>query len=264
VGLNFIRFCFPGVPDVECAFQTREGGASLGPYAKGNVSLAVGDAPEAAAANRAALASELGLEAVAELHQVHGDHMLFEPEAETFLQPDALPSVEGDGLAASRPGLGLLIKTADCQPLFFAHESGRAVAALHVGWRGNRIDFPASGLRAFCAHYGCAPREVLAVRGPSLGPTAAEFVNFEREWGEAFAPWFDVRRRAVDLWRLTRAQLEEAGMAPERIFSLDLCTASLPQFFSYRRDRITGRQANIIWRRQRPVYSARQAQTFGH
>ncbi|MDR0466731.1 MAG: polyphenol oxidase family protein [Deltaproteobacteria bacterium] len=250
MALNFIRFCFPGVPNVECAFQTRVGGASSGPYAKGNVSLMVGDAPEAAAANRAALAAELGLEAVAELQQVHGDRLIFEPGPQTFLRADTLPSVEGDGLASSRSGLGLLIKTADCQPLFFAHESGRAVAALHVGWRGNRINFPAGGLRAFCAHYGCAPREVLAVRGPSLGPAAAEFVNFESEWGDAYAPWFDAQRRTMDLWRLTRGLLEEAGMAPERIFSLDLCTASLPQFFSYRRDKPTGRQANLIWRVQ--------------
>jgi len=249
MGLSFIRFNFPGVPGVECAFQTRTGGASAGPYAQGNISLMVGDAPEAAAANRAALALELGLDAIAELKQVHGGHMFFEPAAEAFLQADAAPSVEGDGLAASRPGLGLLIKTADCQPLFFAHESGHAVAALHVGWRGNRMNFPANGLRAFCAHYGCAPDEVLAVRGPSLGPASAEFVHFEHEWGEAYAPWFNARRRTMDLWRLTRCQLEDAGMAPERIFCLDLCTATLPQFFSYRRDKPTGRQANIIWRR---------------
>ena len=248
--LNLIRFCFPGVPDVACAFQIRTGGASAGPYAQGNVSLAVGDAPEAAAANRAALARELELEVVAELKQVHGDLMHFEPAAVTFLRADAPPSVEGDGLAASMPGLGLLIKTADCQPLLFAHESGRAVAALHVGWRGNRINFPASGLRAFCARYGYAPDEVLAVRGPSLGPASAEFVHFESEWGDAYAPWFDAVRRTMDLWRLTRSQLEEAGMAPERIFSLDLCTASLPQFFSHRRDKPTGRQANLIWRRR--------------
>ena len=252
MGLNFIRFRFPGVPDVECAFQIRTGGASAGPYAQGNVSLAVGDAPEAAAANRTVLALELGLEAVAELKQVHGDHMLFEPTEEALLQANAAPSMEGDGLAVSRPGLGLLIKTADCQPLLFAHESGRAIAALHVGWRGNRINFPAGGLRVFCARYGCAPDAVLAVRGPSLGPAAAEFVHFEREWGDAYAPWFDARRRTMDLWRLTRSQLEEAGMAPERIFGVDLCTASLPQFFSYRRDKVTGRQANLIWLRVPP------------
>jgi YfiH family protein len=248
--LNFIFFRFPGVPGVRCAFQTRSRAADGSPgnaHSGGNVSLSVGDAPEAAALHRAALGSSLGLEHLAELRQVHGDAMIFEPDERTFLRADAPPMREGDGLACSRAGIGLLIKTADCQPLFLAHESGTAVAALHVGWRGNRMNFPAGGLRAFCARYGFAPDEVLAVRGPSLGPGAAEFTNFEREWGRDFAPWFDAERRRMDLWTLTRRQLEEAGIRPEKIYALDLCTASLPQFFSYRRDKVTGRQANVVW-----------------
>jgi copper oxidase (laccase) domain-containing protein len=51
----------------------------------------------------------------------------------------------------------------------------------------------------------------------------------------------------MDLWALTRDQLAAAGVRPGNIFALDICTASSPQFFSYRRDRITGRQAGIIW-----------------
>jgi copper oxidase (laccase) domain-containing protein len=52
----------------------------------------------------------------------------------------------------------------------------------------------------------------------------------------------------MNLWELTRHQLAEAGLAPERIFGLDLCTKSREEdFFSYRRDKTTGRQAGIIW-----------------
>ena len=248
--LNYIFFAFPSVPGVRCAFQTRVADLGEGAYAGGNISLMVGDVPERVALNRAALARDLELEAVLELQQVHGAELYFEPGAEALLQPQLAPLLAGDGLAESRPGLGLLVKTADCQPLFFVHESGRYIAGLHVGWRGNRMNFPAGGLRLFCERYACAPQEVLAVRGPSLGPGAAEFVNFEQEWGPEYTPFFDSARRCMDLWRLTRSQLEAAGMLPERIFALDLCTASLPQFFSYRRDRITGRQANLIWRTQ--------------
>jgi copper oxidase (laccase) domain-containing protein len=53
----------------------------------------------------------------------------------------------------------------------------------------------------------------------------------------------------MDLWRLTRSQLETAGLLPERIFSLDLCTYSLPgDLFSYRRDPRCGRQGSVIWK----------------
>ena len=52
----------------------------------------------------------------------------------------------------------------------------------------------------------------------------------------------------VNIVGLTRDQLLEAGLPDEGIFGLDLCTASMPDsFFSYRRDGICGRQANVIW-----------------
>lgn len=244
-----IRFAFPGVPGVHCAFQTRRGGISDGPWAGGNISYEVGDDPAAVAANRAALAASLDLAEWVEAKQVHGDAMIIDPEpVQLAAALAATPVAQADGLATARPGVGLVIKTADCQPILLAHESGRYVAALHAGWRGNRIGFPQSGVRAFCERYGFPPREVLAVRGPSLGPAAAEFVNFATEWGQDFARWFRSATRTMDLWTLTRHQLAAAGLLPERIFGLDLCTHALPDdFFSYRRAATTGRQASIIW-----------------
>jgi len=173
-----------------------------------------------------------------------------------------------------------VIKTADCQPVLLAHPgpaalrgpkiavspafagpfsapglpgqeitmTGPVVAALHVGWRGNAADFPGSGVARFCARYGLDPGEVLAVRGPSLGPTAAEFTNFESEFGEDFRPWYDPATRTMDLWGLTRHQLEQAGIRPRNIFAVDLCTHTMSDwFFSYRRAKVTGRQASVIW-----------------
>jgi hypothetical protein len=53
----------------------------------------------------------------------------------------------------------------------------------------------------------------------------------------------------MDLWSLTREQLLGAGIPAGSIFALDLCTASSPEFFSYRRDKVTGRQVGVIWMR---------------
>lgn len=217
-------------------------------YDGGNISFSAGDDAGRVADNRRDMLAALrtrGLTAWAELNQVHGDALLFEPES---VPCQARPVAEGDGMATSRPGLGLLIKTADCQPILLAHKSGRYVAALHAGWRGNRCDFPGTGVARFCARYNLKARDLLAVRGPSLGPARAEFVNFEREWGDAFRPWFDPQTRTMNLWGLTRHQLRQAGLPECQIFGLDLCTASNPdQFFSYRREKRSGRQASLIW-----------------
>ena len=233
---------------MRCVFQTRVRGVSRNGYGGGNISFSVGDDASCVTANRQALLDALrpgGLAAWAELYQVHGDAMVWEPEEVGHAET---PATEGDGMATARPGLGLLIKTADCQPILLAHKSGKYVAAMHAGWRGNRCDFPLSGVVRFCERYDIRPQDVFAVRGPSLGPGKAEFVNFDKEWGPQFVPWFDEESRTMDLWGLTRHQLVQAGIPARNIFGLDICTASNnDQFFSYRCARASGRQASIIW-----------------
>ncbi len=243
--LRLIPFAFPGAPRVRCAFTTRSGGASRGPFGAGNISFDVGDDPQAVMANRLALRERLGFRGWRECRQVHGPEVVFDPEPGELLQTETR---EGDGLATNQPGLALAIKTADCQPVLLAHKSGKYVAALHVGWRGNVLGLPHSGVAQFCATYGLDPADVYAVRGPSLGPGAAEFTNFEAEFGDRFASWYDPEARTVNLWRLTHCQLLQAGLKHEHIFALDLCTWELAgEFFSYRRDKVTGRMASVIW-----------------
>ncbi len=234
-----IPFTFPSVPGVRCAFTT---------LITGNLALnrADSDTTQAAAREtRASLMRDLGLESWSELMQVHGETVEIDPDPTPADRPSLL---EADAHCTQRLGLALAIKTADCQPVLLTDAKGSAVAALHVGWRGNLLNLPGKGLAAFCRAFGLRPEEILAVRGPSLGPGAAEFVNFSKEWPESFTPWFNAERKTMDLWSLTREQLIRAGMRPEHLFSLDLCTKSLPEaFFSHRRGD-AGRQMSLIWK----------------
>lgn len=244
--MQFISFSFPNIPHVSCIFQTRQEGCSGGPYGQGNIAFNVGDKASAVLENRSMLLQRLNIAAWAEVNQVHGDKLVLDAQATPLNNPSL---VSADGLATRQPGLGLLIKTADCQPVLLTSIYGRHVAALHVGWKGNRIGFIKKAVAEICQHYSLCPCELAAVRGPSLGPAESEFVNFDREWGQEFNPWWNPGDRTVDLWRLTRDQLYEAGLAPNNIYSLDICTYANPElFFSYRRDKpVTGRQASIIW-----------------
>jgi len=243
-------FRFPGVRGVGCVFTTRRGGHSLPPFDGFNLSFDVGDDPAHVAANRRALAQLLGISRFCELKQVHGNVLHLEP-APTALEDfaSAGASLEGDALASAEPGLGLCIKTADCQPILIAHQSGRFVAALHVGWSGHVINLPGAAVARLCAHYGCQPQELHALRGPSLGPKRAEFLHFAQEFGQEFLPFFHRKTDTVDLWRLTRHQLEAAGLEPAHIHGLDVCTQSSPKdYFSYRAARVTGRMLAVVWR----------------
>ncbi len=248
--IAFFPFQFVGVPNVACAFTSRRGGVSEPPHDSANLSYEVGDEEEAVRENRRMIADRMGLTGWCECCQVHGDVIHFDPAPGA---PDAMTSLEGDGLATTTPGHGLIIKTADCQPLLLAHRSGRFVAGLHVGWRGNRCNFPESGVRRFCETYALKPADIFAVRGPSLGPRASQFINFNEDFGPGFNKYHDPKTQTVDLWRMTRDQLAGAGVPEAQIFGMDLCTMKMEDtFFSYRKAcaspvKGTGRQAGIIW-----------------
>ncbi len=247
---------FPELPTVQCLFQCRTQAVCTlsnndyitihknDTYFGGNISFATNDAKERVLAQRHALHAFVKYP-ICELSQVHGDAIVFDP---TATLAEGLPIHEADGQATNKAGCALMIKTADCQPILFAHEGGKHIMALHVGWRGNRIGFIATAIKRFCKQYALRPQELMAVRGPSLGPAAAEFVNFSQEWGQSFAPWFTESTRTMDLWALTRHQLQEAGLMPSRIFGLDMCTKTMhQQFFSHRYEKKSGRQASLIY-----------------
>ena len=236
---GLIPFAFPGVPGVQCVFSTA---------LAGNMSLEASNGPDDLALTvqrRTSLMHQCGFARWAEVYQVHGDAIVENNGLETA---ELAPTAKADGHFTHTPGVALVIKTADCQPLLITRSDGKAVAALHVGWRGNALNLPGSGIARFCAEFACSPKDLFVVRGPSLGPGAAEFINFASEWPRDFLPWFNPESRTMNLWALTRHQLESAGVPPANIFSLDLCTHTHHStFFSHRR-RHAGRQTSLVWR----------------
>ena len=235
-GFTSIPFLFPGIPGVRCLFSTARTGTMVpggGPASKNE-----------AAANRNRFREEAGFDGWAEVRQIHGDVLL---AAKAIDIPETEGIENADGQYTFERGLGLIVKTADCQPLLIAREDGLAVAALHVGWRGNAMNFPGSAVSRLCELFSCEPRALAAIRGPSLGPAASEFVNFREEWPEEFTPWYEPEAKTVNLWALTKRQLENAGMRSDRIYSLDLCTRDMPGWFFSHRRKDTGRHVNAIW-----------------
>ncbi len=238
-----IPFRFPCLSAVQGLFTTRIAHTDSGEAASANLARSAPGRKREAEENIAGLLQEHAIGAWCETRQVHGTDISF---LEDLAEEDMPPT--GDALATSLPDRALVIKVADCQPVLLAHTSGKAIAALHVGWRGNRANAPGLWASAFCERYGLDPRDLYAVRGPSLSPRKSEFVHFEQEWGEPFRDYFHPGNRSVDLWRLTRDQLKAAGVPGEQIFGLDLCTHTLSElFYSHRRNADPERQAGLIW-----------------
>ena len=81
---------------------------------------------------------------------------------------------------------------------------------------------------------------------PALALVAPNSATFARN----FPPhlWtYQVRPTYFDLWALSRDQLASAGLKPERLEIAGLCTRCRgDEFFSYRREGLTGRQGAVI------------------
>jgi YfiH family protein len=203
------------------------------------------DSPTSILARR--FADTLGLAdlALVRATQVHGVTPLFVTRA----QPgEVLDAGEGDILMAQSPGVGLVVQTADCVPILIAGES--AIAAVHAGWRGSAAGI--ADTTVFLLGAARAPRHGLrAWIGPSIGPccyeVGPEVASQFPESAVSKAPDGGLR---LDLRAVNRMHLEEAGMAPERIFIDPACThCGGPRYASYRRDgAAAGRMIALIAR----------------
>ena len=232
---------WPAPEGVRSLITTRNGGVSGGPCASFNVGLRAGDDPQAVAANRAQL-RELLPQEPRWLKQVHGARVV---AADSVTTPP-----EADASVAREPGTVCVVMIADCLPVLLAERSGRTVAAAHAGWRG----LAAGVVEATVQAMQVAPEEVLAYLGPCIGPTAFEvgsdvydaFVPSDPGAQGAFRP-LRPGKWLADLHQLTRRALARAGVS--LIHGEVRCTYADPlRFFSYRRDRATGRMAALIWR----------------
>jgi hypothetical protein len=174
----------------------------------------------------------------------------------------------------------LVVQVADCVPILLADKKRRAIAAIHSGWRGTLQRIAEKALGRMQMEFGTRPRDVIAALGPGIGQCcfevgpevvaeyAAKFPD-AREWFKGpfdslargdndpnWLPWLTMRppghqppepRAYLDLIAANRSILSAAGVPSGNIFSSDFCTACRTDlFFSFRRERVTGRMMAAI------------------
>lgn len=221
-------------------FTARTGGVSSGAFAEFNLATHVGDAPEAVSANRALLADQIQIlePKIFYMNQVHGAVVVEIDEASS-----AVVAPTADALFTSVPGTALVVLVADCIPLLLSAPS--AVAAVHVGRRG-LINGVVDATLACFAKYGISRHEISAELGASICVDCYEVdIDTYREVVASHpATATDETRHHLDLSEGLLTALADSGVQTRA--SRD-CTAHSPGYFSYRRDRVTGRQAGVIW-----------------
>jgi len=139
--------------------------------------------------------------------------------------------------------------TADCLPVLLCDRQGSVVGAVHAGWRG----LCDGVIEATVGAMGVVPQDLLAWLGPAIGQqhfevgdeVRAAFIAVQPQAALAFIPgqpgkWF------ADLYALARLRLDALGVT--QVHGGGHCTCGeRGEFFSYRRDGVTGRMGTFIW-----------------
>jgi len=241
---------WPAPAKVRAYTTLRTGGHSSGAFASFNLAAHVGDSEPAVSANRNQLLEQLNLPGEPQwLEQIHSDRIVEAHRDGLIRTADASFSLTSGAVCA--------VLTADCLPVLICDKAGTRVAAAHAGWRG----LAGGILRNTVTALDCDPAELMVWLGPAIGPEAFEtgvdvleaFFEGAQSGGhtEAIAHCFRPHSRKplhflADIYGLARAEL--TGLGVEDVYGGKHCTVQEPEcFYSYRREKTTGRMASLIW-----------------
>lgn len=189
--------------------------------------------------------------------QVHGADVIHLDRALLAAQNQVLVKSEADAIATNRPATSVAIVTADCLPILACCESGRAVVAIHAGWRGLAKGVVEAGIEAL-RKLAPAGESLYAVIGPHIGSCCYEV---DEPVLAAMSARFGAEHvsRASSITRPGHAQLSLADLAEASLHRSGVgagfygrlaqsCTACEgDRFHSFRRSgRSAGRMTHFI------------------
>ena len=250
--MNGIRPTWSAPSSIHTLVTTRQGGISSPPYDDLNLGDHVGDEHSRVIANRQILRKYLPAEPIW-LKQTHSIEVSTpESRSQSYNKP-----FEADAAVTNISDEVLAILTADCLPVLFSNTDGTVIGAAHAGWRGlcDGILENTVGEMLKLSHQSNA-EDFIAWMGPAIGPESFEVgedvVGRFQESGlhdmhHCFLPIPNKPGKYLaDLYQLARDRLKAVGV--NSIFGGGFCTVQdHEQFFSYRRDGVTGRFASLIW-----------------
>jgi YfiH family protein len=214
---------------VSFAFTDRLGGASEGPWGSLNLGTSNGDDPARVAENLQRLGEQLRVERLVRMTQVHGADVMWAGDVTDGQIPVA------DALLTDRPGVGVLVRVADCTPVVLAAPDESLAGVVHCGREGLVKGVAAAAVGALRAR---GATRVQAWIGPRA---CGRCYELPQEMADAVAAVVPAARSttswgtpAVDVGAGVVAQLDELGVQVTDL-GADECTIEHDRWFSYRR-----------------------------
>jgi YfiH family protein len=232
---------WPAPAHIHAVMTLRTGGVSEGVFNSLNVAAHVGDDDDRVRQNRQLVKDSLVLPSEPVwLEQIHSNRVVNAANTPVRQQADASYT--------DTMGIVCAVMTADCLPILICTVDGSQVAAIHAGWRGLLAGIISNTIVAL------KTRTVLVWLGAAIGFDCFEvgaevrdaFIAKSADFAPAFKPKINGKWLA-DIYQLARIDFAALGITA--IYGGDFCTMTDEvRFYSYRRDKETGRMASLIWR----------------
>ena len=250
---DLVYYTFDSLRDSDAlvhAIATRRGGASPAPFDTLNLSRHVGDDAANVATNLKRLHTTLELDAAmtVDANQAQADRV-----AVVDARNRGTRIADVDALVTNAPNVPLLLRYADCVPIFFFDPIHRAIGVAHAGWRGTIMQVAAKTAQMMFDAFGARPRDLIACIAPSIGPCCYRvgddvIAQVRTAFDDADDLLIAQPDGSVhfDLWQANAQQLHTLGVMQIEI--AQICTAHhTDEFYSWRAERgKTGRFGAII------------------
>ncbi len=229
---------------VRMVFSHRRGGFSAAPYDSFNLGDHVGDSPEAVQDNREKLRRAVGADHLVFMEQIHSPTVT--EVVEEHVHQGTVETT--DAMITTLRGVGLVVLTADCVPVLLSDADAGVIAAVHAGRMGAR-----NGIVSRVVHrmeeLGAVPGNIHALMGAAICGKDYEVPQEMAQDVEKKLPGAAVTTSkgtpGLDIRAGITRQLLSLGV--RSIDADPRCTFEEKDFFSYRREGKTGRQASVIW-----------------
>ncbi|MCK4800898.1 MAG: peptidoglycan editing factor PgeF [Anaerolineales bacterium] len=250
-GLRYFQFESLAAEKVTQAIFTRLGGISPRPWDSLNLGSTVGDDLDRVAGNKHKVLESIGFSEsrLAQIHQVHSARVI-KIEGPAVDKSRLIP---GDAMITDIRDLLMLMRFADCVPIYIYDPVNHAAALAHAGWKGTVQGIARETVRALEKEYGSNPKDLLAGIGPSIGPDHYQIGDdviqeVKNAYGDTWSQVlkFDHDGVKLNLWRANEIALEYAGV--KNIEIAGICTAcETGDWFSHRAEKgKTGRFAAVF------------------
>lgn len=172
------------------------------------------------------------------MNQSHGENVAL-VDALTGHEPNS------DALVSAETGIALAVLVADCIPLLLWDEVEHVIAVAHVGRKGllNGV-----AMRTINVMNTLGAERIHAMLGPSICGNCYEVGrDIYDEVGTAFPRARSLTATGTPALDLPAALSFELSREGVKVSRSPICTVENSNYFSYRRDGKTGRQAGLIW-----------------